>query len=195
MAPGSLAPAFVQIGYSSAHGEHVMTRPTRAWSPPAGSSTAGFFDDWVGGQIDANVMIEALVDLMADLMATTSSFDYFIIYTQADADSEPIIAHIGTLTAPGTVTASAQDKGTQAHYALLDTGGAKCGITLMDMPLEYGFERKNFIGSLATPESLMIAEFTADTNGWSSRKDGRPVVFKRATYDMNDALRKRYRMT
>jgi hypothetical protein len=172
-----------------------MTRPTTAWSPPAGVAVAGFFDDWAAGTVDAADMIQDLVTKMADLMATTSSFDYYIIYTQADADSEPIIAIINTLSTPGTVTASAQEKATQGHYALLDTNGKKCGITLMDMPLEYGFERKNFVGALATPESALVTELTLTNKGWSSRQNARPAVFKRATYDMNDALRKRYRMT
>lgn len=195
MASNALSPAFVRIFYHSAFGVHTMTRPTRAWSVPAGGFLHGSFLDWADTPRDADDMIKDFVNTLAPLFSTDVSFDNYIIYTQADAESFPLIVNLGDLSIDGTSVADVQEKASQATYSFLDTEGKKAKIVLLDNAVGASFEPKGSYGALSADEQDMAIEFLSSGNGWASRNDARPNIFRQATFTLNDGLRKRYRMT
>lgn len=190
----SLAPAFVRIFYHSAFAPHVMTRPTNAWSPPSGGFTNGSVLDWTGAARDIDDMVKDFVNAIKPGFSADVTFDNYIVYTQADEDAEPLIAALGDLSIDGTFVGSAQEKAAQCTYSLLDSEGAKAKIVLLDSALLTDFEPIGAVGDLTAAEQAMIAEFISTANGWASRNGARPTIFRKATYKLNDALRRSYRM-
>lgn len=194
MPANALSPAFVRIFYHSAFAPHTMTRPTRAWSPPSGGFTNGSVTDWTGAQRDVDDMVKDFINAIKPGFSADVTFDNYIVYTQADADAEPLIAALGDLSIVGTFSGSAQEKASQCTYNLLDSEGQKAKIVLLDSALLTDFEPVTALGSLTAEEQAMINEFISTGNGWASRNDARPTIFRKATYKLNDALRRSYRM-
>lgn len=190
-----LYPAGVKIFYHSQYADHVMTRPTTAWSPPAGGFAAGSFLSWSSMARDADDMVKDLCTAMAPLMQDESAFDSYIIYTQASPTDTPVFATTGAINIAGTGSLLAgQEKAAQSQYSMIDSGGHRVSFYMLDAPNPAGFDRIDLLGDLTTEEQDLLTEFMDEDNAWSSRADMRPSTFRRATYKINDALRRRYRM-
>jgi hypothetical protein len=194
MTVNALSPAFVQIFYHSLWSPHVMTRPTRAWSPPAGGFTNGSFLAWNDSQRDADDMIKDFVNLAKVLFPADVVFDNYAIYIQSGAEAPPVLRAVGDLSIAGTFVGDAQQRAVQAHYAFKDTEGAIAKIVLLDIPLPATFEPVNSLGALTADEEALMDNFLSSTEAWASRNDQQPFLFRRATYKLNDALRNAYRM-
>jgi hypothetical protein len=139
-------------------------------------------------------MIKDLVNSIKPQFSEDVGFDNYIIWTKADATADPLIRDVGDLSIAGTFAGSAQSRASMANYNLLDGEGKKVKMVLLDVALVDGFDPKGSLGALNTDEGNLMTQFMATTNGWASRNDLRPATFRRATYKLNDALRRRYRM-
>lgn len=195
MAENALSPAFIQINYHSVHGSHVMTRQTTAWTPPAGGFAHGSFLNHDGIARDADDMIKDFVNLLAPKYATNAGFDNYIIYTQVDESSPPLIADLGDLSIAGTEADTGQDKASQATYSFLDTEGKKVKLVLLDYVNLVGYEPIGAYGDLSADEQAIVGAFINSANAWASRNDKKPQLFRRASFTLNDGLRRAYKMT
>lgn len=194
MAPNSLSPASLVIGYHTAFSAHRATLPTLAWLPTNISGALGSYQAWDLSTIDAEVMVNALVDLLAVLVPVTTVFDTATVYTQATPTSDNIPRRQVAL---GTVGSNGGGSFPQAVSATLNfktLGNGDAKIVLLDVPLGSG----GFVAlhpPFATAFSDIETEYTAVSNAWAGRDDTRPSVLRKVTFDLNDKLQKQYRMS
>jgi len=190
----SLYPAYVLINYHSVYGTHKMIIPTRAWQPTNITGTMGSYTAWDTTQVDAEVMINALVATFQPFFLSTSAFDDATIYTLTSPTSPALPQRGAALTLPGTGTGTGQAKAAESHYSFRDTAFNLAGITFLDAPVNAGFARKDPAAFSVEDDALKL-EFSAVNRAWSSRAGFRPSVLRKITYDMNGKLRREYGMT
>lgn len=189
----SLYPGFVLFNYHSAWGAHKMTLPTRAWQAANISGVLGSYTAWDATQIDAESMIDALVAKLKAFWLATAEIDDVTVYTLASPTAPAIPVAGKAVGVVGTSVDSTQAKAAEIHWTFRDTGYAISGLSMLDAPVGTGFEPVTSVVGHAAVVAL-IAEWTATFNAWSSRAGARPSVFRKITYKLNDALRKRYGM-
>lgn len=195
MAVNSLSPASVKIDYHSNYGAHVMTIPTKEWLPTNITGTLGSYLAWDGTtSVDAEVMINDLVDLLKVYALPTVVFDSATIYTQATPTADNIPQRSAALTQVGTSSATGFSEAQSAtfNFKTLANGDAK--LVLLDSPIgSNGFVAVH-PAAFGAAEIALNAEFTSLTAAWSGRDDTRPSGLRKITYDLNEKLQKAYRM-
>lgn len=193
MAENSLSPAFVRIAYKSAYGQHVMTVPSVPYVPAVDPTTGGQFTlRGLAIPTDAPAAVLAFVNLLKPFFKTTTSFDEFVIYTQASPTEKPLPRYAGNLGVVGTSASTAQDKATQETWSFRADDFTLYKLVLLDNPVP-SFERQtNIAGS---PSSIALRDYITSTNSWiSSRGGGRPVTLLQISRTLNEKLRRSYRM-
>lgn len=190
MASNSLYPAFVRIHYHSPFGLHTMTLPTLAYSTAA-PGEVGNFATWDEDSIVAPVMVNNLVAVLLDEYEPTDiTFDSFDIFTMDSPSADPQWQYGEALGDIGTgVDLDGWRQATQATFTFRTSLGGISRLVLLDKPTNNAFGRYTVPSA---PETAIIDEFTAVTNGWAGRDGGRPLVFKNVTVKTNDRLRREY---
>ena len=194
MAPNSLFPAYVLLQYTTAYSTHFMTLPTLAWNDEVSVGDAGRFDVWAGGSVDADEMVNDLVDLFAPFFLATTSFDLYTIYTLADAEATPQPRIAKQLTQVGTSTSVYWAKAVETTFMFrTDLFGIR-RLVFLDSPVPNSFDKISTFD--ASPEAIAIRDqFADDGQGWSARDNGKPTILTQITYTLNEKLRKEYGMT
>ena len=193
MAPNSLSPAYVRLDYSSAYGSHVQLIPTRDWVPTSITGTMGSYVAWDTVPIDAEVMIDALVAVLADLHLPTTSFNLASIYTQATPTSPAFPQAAKTLAVVGTAGSVGPAKAIQSTLNMRTSGGHPFKLVWLDASaLNLQMDK---IAPFAMPPAVLavVTEVSALSNAWSSRDDNRPNTVLSWTMTESNALRRRYR--
>lgn len=189
----NLYPAYVQIAYHSAYGNHIMTLPTLDWT--AGVLGApGEFETHDGVGIAANTMVEALVATFLPFYGSTVVFDTYTIF-KSPALSVPLVFNPVYQAALGDAGSDATplgvDKAVQYTIGFRTVTFGRSQVVLLDKPAG------NTWGNVTTPDAetlALIAEFTAESNGWAGRDNGRPFTFTNISISMNKRLRRKYGM-
>jgi len=189
----NLYPSFAQINYHSAYGNHVMTLPTLRWN--AGLlGAAGTFDTHDSVGIAANTMVTALVALLRPFYPSTVIFDSYEIFN-APVLSTPLVfnpVYGASLALAGTnADPEGVDKAVQYTIGYRTTSFGRSQIVLLDVPAG------NTWGNVTTPDTLvtnLTAAFTAESNGWAGRDNGRPFYFTNVSISLNKRLRRKYGM-
>lgn len=193
MAPNSLSPAFVVISYHSAFGAHKMTIPTRTWFPTSAGGTLGTFLAWDTSTVDAEAMINALVDKLKVYALPSTVFDEAAVYTKATATAPSIPQGTAALTQVGTSTATTPHKATSATFNFKTAGNGNAKLVLLDTPVNANFDPL-LPASFSSNDLALQSEFVAPVNAWSGRDDTQPDHLRRITFDLNDRLQKLYKM-
>jgi len=187
-----IAPAFVRLNYHSLYGTHSATIPTLAWLNTVAPGGAGEFETHSGSSVDADSMINDLVDGLSGIYPTTSTFDNYIIFTvpAPGAAPQPRVSKI--LDVDGTLGTPGWTKAVQVTMNWRTTGFNLFKLVSLDCGSSNNFDRATVIagGSLAAIDALV----TSNVLGWAGRDNNRPATFVSQTVDLNDALRQRYRM-
>lgn len=191
----SLFPAYIQIHSESQFGVHIQTLPTRAWIDPNDIDDNGSFLNWEGDPVTLDDMLTTWLTLWKVLFTPDTGFNSAILFTLVDENSEPLLKRVIPLSIVGTSDGIGQEKATQLTYSLLDTGGHATKLVALDAPLPVGFDVVSVFGSLTAPEQAVISGFVNPSFAWASRAGNRPLVFRKASYTLNDKLRRAYRMT
>ena len=194
MAPNSLSPASVVIDYHSAFGAHRQTIPTLEWFPTNITGALGSYAPWTGSPIDAEVMVNALVNAIKPFHLPTTQFDQATVYTQATATSPNIPQRSVALTQVGTSAAGGPHKATSATFNFKTLANGNFKLVLLDAPVGLEFDPVFPADFVATVIALE-AEVQNTGNAWSGRDDNRPSTLRKVTYDLNDRLQKLYHMT
>lgn len=194
MAPNSLFPAFVQVGYHSAFGAHNMILPTLSWTNAASPGGAGEFNTWDASTVDADDMINDLIDLFVPFFKADTSFDHYTIYTLANAEATPLPQAAKQLTQVGTNATTTWSKAVETTFMFRTNLFGLRRLVFLDAPSGGVFDK---IDSFSTsPEAIAIRDQFADvTQAWSARDNGRPTILTQITYTLNEKLRKEYGMT
>jgi len=186
----SLSPAFVQIQYHSLYGPHVMTLPTRPWTPDLDYGT---YECWDSTTKAADDMIEELILLMVPFFPTSTEFDSFTVYTKA-TPTGPAIPRVSKANGEaGTAGTPGWSKATEAIWTFKTADGGLAKLDFLDFASQNSFDKVTFAGLSGGPLALVDA-FTGDSNAWSGRDDSQPMTFLQISYGLNKALRKRYFM-
>lgn len=186
----SLAPNFVQIQYHSPYAPHVMTLPTLPWTPDA---SFGLFETHSGGTKAADDMIEELILLMVPFFKSTVVFDYWTIYSMADATA-PAIPEVGAASGePGTSAGTAWDKATQATWSFKTAGGNLSKVVMLDNDTGNSFGKIG-PGALTGDAAAFVAKWTSDAEGWAGRDNTQPSFFLQIAYTLNEKLRRQYHL-
>lgn len=183
-----LGPYWVQLNYT-AFAPHTMTIPTKNWNP---SGSVGTFDIWSGGTVNALTMVSALVTKLKVLFPATASFDNYLVYKQllptdtpTPVASEQFSGQIGTGGATGWA------KATEEIFIARTTGFGIAKLQILDCLCDNQFEA---VVSPDVAHQDIIDVWFNDIYGWSGRDNFQPNIFLKYTTNMNQALRKAYRM-
>lgn len=192
---GSLFPAFFRIQYQSAYSAHTMTIPMRTWSPDAVPTHKGYFLSWNGALVGADGMIDGFKDLLLPFFLATTSFENYQIFTMASptAQAVPVRGDVFAVQA-GTNVSTSWAKAVEQIYTFRTTVASLAKLYFLDIPTNNNFDRNTTVTPASALEAL-IAYYTDPDNAFSARVDGRPDVYLQATANINEKLRKAYRMT
>jgi hypothetical protein len=193
MAENSQYPGFVKIDYHSAYAPHSMEICHNGWNYSGGSPESGTFNAWDSSEIEADVMINALVDTLADFHLATTVYDFYTIYTMEDEDADPVPVYANTLGVAGESTETEWAKAISTTFNIKTVSFADMKIVLLDTPSASGFDKiLSFDASVAALD--VMDQLTAETNAWSGRANSRPGTLKSITFNLDQALRHQYRM-
>ena len=187
-----LYPAFTKIFYHTAFASHVRTLPCKAWV--FDGSPQGQFHDWVSGVISADTMIKALVNKEKVIVPSTTVFDYYEIWNYPSEDGLPFPVATNSLAIAGTSVATGWSEAVEQTFMLKTTAFGIFKYIILDAVTN------NFFGKVLPADfdpayDDLMAELTAETNGWSGRDNARPSIVKQATITLNDKLRRSYHLT
>jgi hypothetical protein len=187
----SLYPGFIKLDYHSAYGKHSQILPTRAWSNTNITGVLGSYTSWSGAPIDAEAMVDAFVADLKGFYLATTTIDACTLYSMA-TPSDPAIPVAGKgIGVVGTNTGTTQAKATIQTWVMRDTAFDISKLVFLDAPVAAGFEP---VTALSGAPAGLLADWTSNTNAWSSRAGNRVVTFFKATYDLDDKLRREYGM-
>lgn len=193
MAPASLSPAFFRMFYSVANLIHVQTMPTRAWSAPSEGHPQGTFINWVDTQIDADDMIQAYAALLTQFFNDSGNLDSYVIFTQADAEADPLPRVQNTIDIPGVNASDSWFQAVQQTWSYRDTEFHKFKLVMLEVPTDDVFSK---VTALPGPGAFAdLDEFvTSENQSFSSRWGKRPSGFISITTTLNEKLRKERRL-
>ncbi len=184
-----LGPYFVQNNYHSAYAPHSQLLPTKAWNPGIG---VGTFDTWAGTPIAADTMIEGLIDMMLAFMPSTNQYDNSTIFKQLlPADKPQPLLTIGWTGKIGTDATAGWYPAVEEIFIARTSLFGIAKISLMDADSQNNFApRLAFTGA----DAGLFGEWGADVNGWCGRDNGQVVTPMKITTNLNQKLRKEYRL-
>jgi len=187
MAPNFLGPYWVQLNYT-VYAPHTMTLPTKNWNA---SGSIGTFDIWSGGTINALTMVQALVTKMLPLFNADCSFNNYLVYKQLLPTDvpEPVASQqfSGQIGTGGTSWAKAVER----IFVARSTAFGLCKLDLLDC---LSADQWNPVLNPGVDDQALITEWFNDANGWSARDNNQPNTFLKITTNLNQKLRKSYRM-
>ena len=189
----SLDPAWVRLDYHSQFGTHVQIIPTKEWLPTSVSGTLGSYVAWSGSPVDAEVMIQALVDKICDLHLPSTAYDLVTIYTQASPTSPSFIQAQKALTTVGTAGVVGPSMAIQSSLNMRTSTANPFRIDLLDASALNLQMTK--IKPLSFPPAVnaLVTELEAFSNAWAGRDNARPNIALSWTMTENNALRRRYK--
>ena len=196
MAPNSLSPSSVVIDYHTPFAAHKMTLCTLQWLPTNLAGTLGSYLAWDGiTSVDAEAMVNDLVDLLTPFVKSTTQFDFATVYNQATPTSDNIPARSVALTQVGTSTATGFTQAQSATFNFKTTANGDAKIVLLDAPLGSAGFLATHPASFGSAELALAVEFQFDQKAWSGRDDAKPSVLRKVTFDLNEKLQKAYKMS
>lgn len=188
----SLKPSYIQFRYHSSLAPHVMTLPTRQWSPTGGLSGFGSFTNWDAGLRDVGDMVDDFVNVLLPKFPGSVVFDDWLLFNFNEdagffipATGDAFTDKEGTDATPGWFYA------VQSVFTMFDTEFATAKLSLLDTSSRGNFARRT--GATADAQELAIfAEYSSTTNAWASRNGARPSVLRSVSLGINDKLKQEY---
>lgn len=188
----SIYPAALKFEYTSAYAPHNALIPCRAISNPSAAPIDWASTNWQDEAISVKDMIDAFLVEWCKRFPPEVEFNTVTPLTWATPTSDPFIGQSYSVLENGTATAGGWDKATQETLSFRDTEGATVKIVGLDVDAGGGFNRVTNTGSIGIGE--LVALFTSEDWGWSSRNGMRPATFIARTCTLNEKLRRSYRM-
>ena len=189
-----LQPSFVQLQYSTPFGTHSQTLPTVQWLPSSITGNMGSYVAWNSVPVDAEAMIDAMVAVLKAEIKADCSYDLATIFNYDSGINKFLPVAVKALAVAGTATGGSPRKACSQTINMRSLGGQPVKIVILDHPMNGGeFDKVSFLDFDAAALAI-VAEYSDDANGWSARDNTRPAAAISATFDLNDALRRQYRM-
>lgn len=192
MPENRLYPSFVKIDYHTKYAPHVQIIPTRQIQGIGGPVGSLFFETWGGGSVPATDMINDFVDLLAPFQDADCDWDLMTFFNvpTVDGPSQPV--GIAAIVASGTNVGTGVPAA-QSNFTFRTDAFGLLKIVLLDTIPTVGFLPVNPVGA-GTPIINLQDFMASDDTAFQGRDGGRPTVFSRATYTLNEKLRKEYNL-
>jgi len=169
-----------------------MTIPTRDWIPTPVSGAIGSYLNWQGNPVDAESMVNALVDLLKPFFLASTHFDLVTVYTQATPTADNIPRKSVALSQVGTNGATNPSAAVSATFNFKTTANGDAKLVCLDVPFGSNWLAPLKPAAFSADILALAAEFESDLVAWSGRDDTKPDVLRTVTYDVNDELQKKY---
>jgi len=192
MATNKLYPAYAQILYSSAFGNHVMTLPMRAVTT-TGLGDPGMVTNWDTTLQGADSMVDNFISAAKACVPNTHTFLNYTIFRVPGVGlpGEPIFTKAVT-SGVGTETGlTGQSKAVQVTIGFLTTNFGHSRVVLLDRPVNGNFG--NFVDPTGDLAGIINA-FKSDANAWAGRDDSQPLMYTNTSICLNKRLRRKYDM-
>lgn len=190
MPAGTLAPAYIQILYRTAHAPHIMTLPMKGWNPGVGS---GDFDTWDLSTTPAADYIDDFIGVVAPFFLPSTEFYGANIYTKADAAAPSVLQAASAFSVAGSSADTGAEKAVQVTWVFSSLTAKIFKVVFLDVPNGNSWEPIT-LGGLSAP-ALAFANFVTDPGtAFSCRQDSAPAIFRQATVTLNEELRRQYHM-
>lgn len=188
----SLFPCFVEIGYQTKYSVHKHTIPTLGYAS-AGLGLGGSFITHDAGGIDAETMIEALINLIKVQVPPTTVYINYRIMTIGVVGDPPHPQFEKQISIAGTAVVDPLvfDRAVQATYTIRTSNFGLLKFVQLDHPSGNVFGN---VYVLAPAEQAIVNALTAVSNGWAGRDNGQPTVFTNQSISLNKRLRRSYKM-
>lgn len=191
--PSSLFPAFVKVQYHSSWGQHVMTIPTLNWVTGGGEFASGQFVTWNDGAVEADVMINALVDEFLPFYPTSVVFDNYSIFTMASSTADPIPQYSAGFTdKDGLVATPGWSKAVQFTVNWRSAAAGRARTVLLDVDSGDNFSKQHTLTGLSDFSGI-LDQLSDNDLGWSAQDNSRITTFLSCTKTLNEKLRRQYR--
>jgi len=189
-----LQPSYVKIEYSTPFGNHSHTIPTLQWLPTSMTGAMGSYLNWSSIAIDAEAMIDALVDVLKAEIGTDSSYDLATVFNYDGTANIFLPVAFKSLAVAGTGATGAPRKACQQTINIRTSGGRPMKIVHLDHSIGATEFDKIPSFSFSGAADAIVAELVDSDNAWAGRDNTQPLAAVSATFDINDALRKQYHM-
>lgn len=191
MATDGLIDSYAKIWYHTAQGIHSHTIPMRPLLT-AGLGDPGNVMAWNDEEVAADEMVEGLMDLLAEVVPSTTVYDKYTLYKWNPTTEvfNPVYE------APHSVTGSAegltgQAAAVQTTISIRTLGFSLLKLVLLDRPNNNTWGNQY---TMPADYTEVIAALTGDEFGWSGRDNTRPFNFTNVSISLNKRLRRKYGM-
>lgn len=191
--PSAKAPGWIQLEYTTAHAPHSQEIPVNNININTGDPADSTIDTWDSDTIGWVTMTDALVAQLADRFPTSTTYNRATLWSQPTVDDLPQFVSSYVLDVDGTVAVPGYNLATQETLTARDEEGYLAKLVFLDMASTNTFDKQETI--VAAGIADLWAEWSAETNGWSSQNGKRPTTFIKATRTLNEALRRQYHQT
>jgi hypothetical protein len=190
----NLQPSYIRLDYHSAYGPHSATIQTRQWLPTSITGAMGSYVAWNSVPIDAEDMIDAFVAVAKKMLPPTSQYDLATIWNWDSGAERFFPVATKSLGVAGTSGTGSPNKSISFTINLRSTGGQNMKLVFLDY-VHTGLEFNKIGAGAFSADQLAVANEVGDiNNAWAARDNTRPDAIISGTFDINDALRKQYRM-
>lgn len=188
----ALGPYYFQLNYHSADAPHSHLIGCNEWNPASSGGSAGSVLAWDTSYKDADDMAEQLVDTLLPFYNSDTVYDNFIVWHKPldPGPANPVAG--GSFTGMvGTGTGGSWARAVQKTMVFRTAAFHQAKLVLLDAQSANTFDPV-FVADGTI--SAVLAELSADDNGWCGRDDSQITSFVKVTTTLNEALRKAYRM-
>jgi len=194
MTPNGIEPAYLVLDYTSVFGAHSHVIPLREWIPTSLTGTMGSFLDWTGAPVDAEFMIDTLVDTFAPLHKDDTSYNLATIYKKLLVTDPSLPVASKALAVAGTSVLTTHAKAIQATINMRSVGVLPVKLVFLDVPHSAADFLKVPASGFDSIITDIVTEFSHVNRAWAARDNTRPASGISVTWNLNQKLRKSYGM-
>lgn len=189
-----LRPSYGRIDYTSSYGPHSATIPTLQWLPTSITGAIGSYVNWNGVPIDAEDMWDGYTTALADLLPTTSHINLVTLFDWDAALEKFFPVATKSYAVAGTVAPASPNKAVSMTMNIRSQGGQAYKAVVLDFVLGAAEFNKITLASYSADMVALSTYIRDDDNAFSARDNTKPSYDVSVTFDLNQALRKQYRM-
>jgi hypothetical protein len=139
-------------------------------------------------------MIDALVTVMLPLIATSTTINQATIFTKSGEGAPAVPVAAKSLSGVGTSTLDGPTKAVQATFNMRSSGIHPAKMVFLDIPHTTLDFDKEFPADWTTIQNNFYDVFADDAWAWSARDNTQVVSKVSITWNLNQQLRKQYKM-
>jgi hypothetical protein len=171
-----------------------MTIPNYGWSPISVGHTMGTYLGADGIQYDSLAVLNALSALLADIFVPSTTIGEAIIYTMDAPVGQAIPRASHDLAVVGTNSNTTWAEAVQLQFTFRTALFNKFKLVLLDVPADDDFNKYTSLVGLNIAYQNLVDYITDPAGSFCGRDRSKPTSMISMIHDLNDGLRKRYRL-